>query len=84
MAVAVGLLLVLFAGLSRHSAAMTLGQPSATSPDTALPGPTAALLPAGPQVPLFLALGVTAVIGFAAGPLSTLLTQAASLLAGSR
>ena len=84
MAVAVGLLLVLFAGLSRHSAAMTLGQPPTAPPGTALPGPTLALVPAGPQAPLILALGVTAVIGFAAGPLSTLLTQAASLLAGSR
>ena len=79
MAVAVGLLLVLFAGLARHSANMTLGQDSATPADLTRLDPT----PHGPQLPLLLALGVTAVIGFATGPLSTLLTQAASLLVGA-
>jgi len=83
MAVAVVLLLVLFAGLARHSATMTLGTSgdtparvaSAASPDPASHGPRA---------PLVLALGVTAVIGFTAGPLSTLLQQAATILAGGR
>ena len=83
MAVAVVLLLVLFAGLARHSATMTLGTSgdtparvaSASSPDPASHGPRA---------PLVLALGVTAVIGFTAGPLSTLLQQAATILAGGR
>jgi len=74
MVVAVVLLLVLFAGLARHSATMTLGASDA-SPDPA---------PHGPQAPLMLALGVTAVIGFAAGPLSSLLHQAAAILAGAR
>jgi hydrogenase-4 component F len=81
MALAVGLLLVLFAGLARHSATMTLGQGPTTAPAKA--GPAAPPLRAA-QAPLALALGVTAVIGFAAGPLSTLLTQAASLLASAR
>ena len=80
MAVAVGLLLVLFAGLARHSASMTLGHGSATPADLTPPD----LHPHGPQLPLILALGVTAVIGFAAGPLSTLLTRAAALLAGAQ
>jgi len=80
MAVAVGLLLVLFAGLARHSASMTLGRGSATPADLTPPD----LAPHGPQLPLLLALGVTAVVGFATGPLSTLLTQAASLLVGAR
>jgi hydrogenase-4 component F len=80
MAVAVALLLVLFAGLARHSANMTLGQAPRTSADAVPPD----LAPHGPQLPLLLALGVTAVIGFAAGPLSALLTQAASLLVGAR
>jgi hydrogenase-4 component F len=79
MAVAVGLLLVLFAGLARHSASMTLGQGSASPVDLNPPD----LAPHGPQLPLLFALGVTAVIGFATGPLSNLLTQAASLLVGT-
>jgi hydrogenase-4 component F len=78
MAVASGLLLVLFAGLARLSAAMTLGGAAGE--------PVAPVPPArhGPQIPLALALGTTAVIGFAAGPLPTLLTRAAMLLAGTR
>ena len=75
MTLAVGLLLVLFAGLARHSAAMTFGPGSGHPPEPR---------PAGPQVPLILALGVTAIIGFAAGPLSTLLSQAASVLVAVR
>jgi hydrogenase-4 component F len=80
MAIAVGLLLVLFAGLARHSATMTLGHGPAR-PDQV---PPAARPLRRAQVPLALALGVTAVIGFGAGPLSTLLTRAASLLASAR
>ena len=83
MVVAVLLLLVLFAGLARHSATMTLGTPGGTSVDDASAGsPDPA--PHGRQAPLVLALGVTAVIGFASGPLSTLLHQAAAILAGAR
>ena len=80
MAAAIALLLVLFAGLARHSANMTLGRGSATPADLTPPD----LAPHGPQLPLLLALGVTAVVGFATGPLSTLLAQAASLLVGAR
>ncbi len=78
MGVAVGLLLVLFAGLARHSATMTFGKTSVAASEITPPGSN------GPQAPLALALGVTAVIGLAAGPLSTLLTRAALLLAGAR
>jgi hydrogenase-4 component F len=75
MAVAVGLLLVLFAGLARHSASITLGP---AAPDLAEPDPP------GRSAPLVLALGSLAVIGFAAGPLPRLLSQAAALLVGAR
>ena len=72
MAVAVALVLVTFAGLSRHVSNMVFGSGDA-------PGLAAADQRAhGPRLPLMLALGVTAVIGFAAGPFATLLTQAAA------
>ncbi|MDA8435282.1 MAG: proton-conducting transporter membrane subunit [Actinomycetales bacterium] len=77
MVVAVGLVLVLFAGLARHSAAMTMGG----SPDA---GPTPDGTSLGPQTPLVLALGATAVVGLAAGPLATLLAEAGAVLAGAR
>jgi hydrogenase-4 component F len=80
MAIAVALLLVLFAGLSRATAAMLFGAPTPAVPM----GLTADEVPDesahGPRLPLLLALGTTAVIGFAAGPLSTLLAQAAAVL----
>jgi len=77
MAVAVLLLLVVFAGMARHTATMLFGAPAdgAERPNTASHGP---------QLPLALALGATAVVGFAAGPLSTLLAQAAAVLGATR
>ena len=78
MAVAVVLVLVTFAGLSRHLSHMVLG-PGRRPRDSAgasEPDRTGY----GPRLPLALALGVTAVIGFAAGPFATLLTQAAAAL----
>jgi hydrogenase-4 component F len=80
MALTVALLLVLFAGLARHTAAMTLGG----TPTAPLGASRAEPASHGPQLPLALALGVTAVIGFAAGPLATLLTEAAAVLGGAR
>jgi len=78
MTVAAALMLVLFAGLARLSLGMTFGaelsEPLATTPAARQ----------GPQTPLALALGVTAVLGFAAGPLPTLLTRAAVLLTGAK
>ena len=38
----------------------------------------------GPWLPLVIALGATAVVAFASGPLSSLLAQAAALLGGTR
>jgi len=77
MAVGVFLMLVIFGGLARHTSAMMFGQRSPTDdpPDSAAHGP---------WLPLALALGATAVIGFAAGPLSTLLARAAAVLGAVR
>jgi len=78
MAVAVALVLVTFAGLSRHVSNMVLGSGDA-------PGPAAADQRAhGPRLPLVLALGATGVIGFAAGSFATLLTEAAAALGAPR
>jgi hydrogenase-4 component F len=69
-------LLVLFAALARLTAAMTLG-PAAPSPRPRGDAGT------GPATPLVLALGVTAVAGFAV-PLAPVLTAAAAVLDGAR
>ena len=75
MAVAVLMLLVMFAAMSRHVVAMLFGGTAAdTEPDRA---------PYGPRLPLLLALTATAVVGFVAGPFATVLTRAASVLGGS-
>jgi hydrogenase-4 component F len=77
MVVAVVLLLVLFAGLARHTSAMMFGAQPATDepPDLATHGP---------WLPLALALGATAVIGIMAGPLSTILLRAAAVLGATQ
>jgi len=82
MAVAVVLMLVIFAGLARHTFAVMFGQRTA-------PGRGEAAEPAdrgahGPWIPLAVALGVTALIGFAAGPFSTILTDAAAVLGANQ
>jgi hydrogenase-4 component F len=78
MAVAVALVLVTFAGLSRHVSNMVFGSGDA-------PGPAAADQTAyGPRLPLVLALGAAVVIGFAAGSFATLLTEAAAALGAPR
>jgi hydrogenase-4 component F len=93
MAVALLLLLVVFAGFSRQVAAMTLGvtngpaagdaapveerHPSLAPPETARAG-------AGRQAPLVVALTAAVLLGFAARPLAELLTDAAAVLAGGR
>lgn len=76
MAVAVVLVLVIFAGLLRHLSDMVLGSGEPPAPDAV--DRTAY----GPRLPLLLALGVTGVIGFAGGPFATLLTRAAAALGG--
>ncbi len=77
MAVAVALMLVLFASLARHSAALMFGEDRAAG----VPVDGAAH---GPRLPLVIALGATAVIGFVAGPFSTVLAQAAEVLGATR
>jgi len=75
MAVAALLLLVMFVAMSRHLVALLFGDPE---PDAEVDRASY-----GPRLPLILALTGTAVIGFVAGPLATLLTRAADVLAGS-
>lgn len=74
------LLLVVFAGLARAANAMLLGPvpqvPDETRELAAIHGE-----PTGPMLPLWLALGVTAVAGFAAGPLGGVLARAAAAVA---
>ena len=74
MAVAVLLVLVIFAGLARHLSDMVFGSSDSRVSDAV---DRAAY---GPRLPLVLALGVTGVIGFAAGPFATLLAQATAAL----
>lgn len=73
VAAALVLLLIVFAGLGRHVAAMSLGD----APDEAVRTP-------GRRLPLALALGAAAVLGFAAVPLAGPLGDAAAALAGAR
>jgi hydrogenase-4 component F len=74
MAIAVLLVLVLFAGLSRHLSHMLFGSSDTSDSDEV--DETAH----GPKLPLALALGATGVIGFVAGPFAELLTRAAAAL----
>lgn len=78
MAVAVALVLVIFAGLSRHLSEMVFGSGDPLVPEAA--DRTAY----GPRLPLVLALGVTGLMGFAAGPFATLLIRAAAALGAPR
>jgi hydrogenase-4 component F len=91
MVVAVVLILVLFAGLARHTSSMLFapvraGDVLASVPLAGTDAPSSQPDRAshGPRLPLVIALGATAVIAFASGPLSTLLAQAATLLGGTR
>ena len=86
MAVAVLLMLVLFAGLARHTSAVMFGQgtaPGRSEPDEPPDGPSHGTTH-GPWLPLALALGATAVIGFAASPFSTILAEAAAVLGATQ
>jgi hydrogenase-4 component F len=75
MALTVFLLLVLFAGIARHLSAIMFGAADRDRPDRSAHGP---------RLPLVLALGVTAVVGLVAGPLSTLLLDAATVLGATQ
>jgi hydrogenase-4 component F len=74
MAAVVGLLLVIFAGLVRAGGAMVLGSREEGTDDGAGPGGS------GPLLPLALALGATAVLGFLAVPVGEVLQRAVAAL----
>jgi hydrogenase-4 component F len=85
LTIAVGLLLVAFIGLARHTGDMVFGADEAVEGSTV---PGVAVEPravvdrswGGPRLPLIAALGVTAVVGVATGPFADLLGQAARVL----
>lgn len=76
VAVALLLLLVIFAGLVRLTVSMTMGAPDdpAIKPDYSAHGP---------RLPLVLALATTATVAFVAEPVGTLLLRAAAVLGGA-
>ncbi|HQY34029.1 MAG TPA: proton-conducting transporter membrane subunit [Actinotalea sp.] len=88
MGAALALLLVLFAGLARASAAMLLGAPREVAAGDAAHGVDGAdatldhavdlAASRGPTTPLVLALAVTAVAGFLAVPIGAVLLRAAA------
>lgn len=83
MALACVLLLVVFAGVARNTLAMTVG--SDPDPDAVRTSHAPPDLPARfRQVPIGIALGVSAVIGFAAWPLAAPLLDAVAALGGAR
>ena len=73
MALVVALLLAVVAGLVRATAAMTLGPADDGHPTAHGSG-------RGPTIPLVLALGTTAVIGFVSSPVGDVLVRAAAVL----
>ncbi len=77
MAVVLVLLLVVFAGLVRATAAMVLGPADERSRPRR--GATGA---GGPVAPLVLALAVTAVVGFSAVPVGTAIARAVAVVVG--
>lgn len=86
IAVALVLLLVVFAGIARHAAAMTIsaGPEGRAGLATESPAVDGGRPGAGRSTPVLLALGVAAVLGFAAWPLAGVLADAAAALgAGS-
>ncbi len=98
MVIALGLLLVVFAGLGRHVAAMTIsagpgageaadaGRSTGESDSGVVAGPgsvTPGLLPgSGPRTPVAIALGAAAMLGFLAVPMAGVLTRAAAAIGG--
>jgi hydrogenase-4 component F len=89
MAVAIVLLLVAFIGLARHTSDMMFGSAAAPELDATGAGVPPTEVEAdhswhGPRIPLLVALGATAIIGFLTGPFSTLLGEAAGVLGGGR
>ncbi|MEO7060461.1 MAG: proton-conducting transporter membrane subunit [Lapillicoccus sp.] len=94
MAAALSLLLVVFAGLARHTVRMTLGAPDPAGPPRPADAPTSGLTAdpseprppghsSGPMLPVGLALALVAVIGFLAGPLRDVIALAVASLGGT-
>lgn len=79
MGLALVFLLITFAAIARQLAVICLetGEPSGET------APTPMRVGAHPRVAVYLALGVTAVLGFAAGPFAELLTRAAAVVTRS-
>ena len=77
MAVALALLLIVFAGLARHTMNMTLGAAGSAEP-ARLPARSA-----GAMLPLGLALALVAAVGFLAGPLRGVVALAVAALGGT-
>jgi hydrogenase-4 component F len=73
LAIALTLLLVIFAALARHTTAMLLGP----SPDT---GPSTPVPARGAATPLVLSLTAAALLGTALGPVQPLLSAAATIV----
>ncbi|TFD70974.1 proton-conducting transporter membrane subunit [Cryobacterium fucosi] len=85
--IALVLLLVIFAALTRLTVAMTVGAPTVGAPTGTAPGSVRAAPDRsahGPRLPLILALGTTAVVAFIAEPVGTLLARAAAVLGGAQ
>ena len=84
--IALLLLLVIFAGLTRLTMGMVLGAPGAVAAG-ADSEPAEPLVRDfswhGPRVPLILALATTACVGFIAEPVGTLIEQAVAVLGGT-
>jgi hydrogenase-4 component F len=85
LTIAVGLLLVAFIGLARHTGDMVFGAAEEVEGSAAPGVPVEPRAVAdrswrGPRLPLIAALGVTAVVGVATGPFADLLGQAARVL----
>jgi hydrogenase-4 component F len=85
LTIAVGLLLVAFIGLARHTGDMVFGaaqegEGSIAPGDPVEPHAVVDRSWRGPRLPLIAALGITAVVGVATGPFADLLGQAARVL----
>lgn len=75
MAAGVALVLLMFAAMARHVAAMTFGEPDDRGHDAVVDR-----MSYGPQLPLALALLTTVAIGFLGGPFTALLAKAVAVL----
>jgi len=85
MAVALVLMLIIFAGLTRLTASMLFGSAGNDPADSiGSDSPSTDSSSHGPRLPLVLAFVVTAVIAFISTPIGTLLAAATAALAGTQ